>query len=289
MEAYQAILEEQRKRVMFQRWDETGSYSDYLSDYTNNFIYPLPPEIEAAYRDGAGSEIPPDNDGTRGYRLYHGKKVPAKMQAIHSSSALVCNAFAYWYEQTDRSPLQKALGCKDKISKIVFEGRKPTGLGGIPPHLDVVLYSDSMVYAIESKFSEPYQEDKKKIVMGSKRYLPALWQNKGLYSCANLVDKINNGAMDGKFRFLSANQLLKHILGLSHNHGNAFELFYLWYEKPGTVESDAHRSEINDFAIIVGSEVAFKAITYQEFYDKVEESSVGQHSDYLERFSQRYI
>jgi hypothetical protein len=215
--------------------------------------------------------------------------VPAKIQAIHSSSALVCNAFVYWADQQDKAPLQNALGCEGDIRRILFEDTKPTGLSGIPPHLDVVFYCDGMVYAVESKFSEPYQEVKKKIVMGSKSYDPALWKAKGLNNCAELVDRINKGMMDGKFKYLSVNQLLKHTLGLSNTHGKRFELHYLWYEVPGTPDSDIHKAEIEVYKSLIGNEVAFKSKTYQELFKSIKAHSYAMHQDYLGKFSRRYL
>lgn len=289
MSAYKSILEEQRGRVNSQRWSETGEYRDYLARYEANFIHKLHQDIIDAYCTGAGSEIPPENDDVRDFRWHGQKMVPAKMQAIHSSSALVCNAFGYWHDQRDKSPLQMALGCSSPIESIKFEDRKPTGLSGIPPHLDVVLYCGKMVHAIESKFSEPYQEEKKKILMGSKSYAPSLWSDKGLRNCANMVNLINDGKLNGKFKYLSANQLLKHALGLSNNHGNEFELIYLWYEKPGMRESDTHKEEIEVFTSMVGDEMTFRSMTYQALFARLEDHCGCNHRDFLSKFTSRYL
>jgi restriction endonuclease-like protein len=289
MTAFEKILDEQRRRVTCRRWSE--NYSDYLAEIADNFLCPLHSDILAAYGKGAGSEIPSEYDEIlkRGYRFYKGKVVPAKMQAIHSSSALVCNAFGYWSDEVDRSPLQKALGCSSAIEKMKFEDVKNTGLGGIPPHLDVIFYAGTKVYAIESKFSEPYQEEKQKIEMGSKSYAPELWRQRGLRACADLVERINGHEMDGKLRYLGAPQLLKHILGLSNNHGGGYELIYLWYEMPGFRESDAHKKEVEYFSAIVGKEVAFNHLTYQDLFKRLTTNCDDTHREYLGKFSQRYL
>ena len=289
MSAHKIILDGQDKRVRARRW--SGKYSDYLADYNDNFIIKPHPDIIEAYKRGAGSEIPTEYDAenNRWYRLYRNKIVPAKMQAIHSSSALVCNAFGYWYDASNKSPLQSALGSTGKIVRIEFEDAKRTGLGGIPPHLDVVIYCEGMVYAIESKFSEPYQEEKNEIVMRSKSYDPALWRNKGLDKCADLVGLINSGKMNGRYKYLSINQLLKHILGLAHNHGQAFELLYLWYEVPSAVESNAHKDEVENFKALLGDEVNFKSITYQDFFQVLKRACDGHHKKYFNGFSARYL
>src|SRR6202521_4778161 len=105
MTAYKIILEEQRKRVSTRRWSENGEYRDYLAELTDNLLYDMQPEILDAFGKGAGSELPQDYDKAmkRHFRIVDGKEFSSKMQAIHSSSALVCNAFGYWYGEADRS------------------------------------------------------------------------------------------------------------------------------------------------------------------------------------------
>ncbi len=90
---------------------------------------------------------------------------PAKMQAVHSSSALGLNIFQYW-EKIAKVPMI-AIACNfdprscEEAFQIVFEEKYPVGPGfGIPPNIDVVIHCSEQSrfgrLAIESKFSEAY-------------------------------------------------------------------------------------------------------------------------------------
>ena len=83
-----------------------------------------------------------------------GRTRPAKMKALHSSSALAVNFFDLWTGR-DPDPLKKALNLDKEILDIQFERQYPTGLAGNPPNLDVALdLEGGLTLAIESKFSE---------------------------------------------------------------------------------------------------------------------------------------
>ena len=56
----------------------------YTTDLRENLLEPLSPEARESFGSGDGSEI----EGDQGS--------PAKMQAVHSSSALGVNIFHYW-------------------------------------------------------------------------------------------------------------------------------------------------------------------------------------------------
>lgn len=287
MSAQKEILEEQRKRVPHRRW--SGGYPDYLADLHDNLIFPLHPDVRAAYDAGAGAEIPGhlDDQNQRWFRWHRDLQVPAKFQAIHSSSALVCNTFGYWYRQGDRTHLGKALGGNSSIDAMRFEHKMPTGLGGTPPHLDVSCLCGEMTSAVESKFSECYLE-KKALKMGSRNYCPSVWREKGLAACGDLVDRINRSEMDGRFRFLDVAQLLKHLLGLT-NHGGKFELVYLWFDMPGFREAEVHRDEIGLFEELVSREVQFRSLTYQQLFKNLLVHAGDQHEEYLQKLSERYF
>lgn len=77
------------------------------------------------------------------------------MRALHSSSALAVNVFDYWVSEFNHH-LLAALDVDDRSNAAIrFEGKYPTGLGGNPPNLDVVLELDNgQVIGIKSKFTE---------------------------------------------------------------------------------------------------------------------------------------
>ncbi len=128
-------------------WARSGGHepdSDgYCASVSENLFQPLTPCTEAEFRAADGDEL-----GRPGQR--------AKMQALHSSSALAVNFFDYWRGR-DTMPLAEALGVPGPICSIRFEQKRPTGLRGKAPNLDVALQPASgPEIFIESKFLEPY-------------------------------------------------------------------------------------------------------------------------------------
>src|SRR5690606_16524626 len=87
---------------------------------------------------------------------------PAKMRAVHSTSALAVNVFQYLGEV---GRADAAVGGQHadayRSAAVVFEEKYPVGNGfGIAPNVDVVIKPNSPhhpVVAIECKFSEAYR------------------------------------------------------------------------------------------------------------------------------------
>ena len=118
--------------------DERG----YLNNYERNLFRPLNPTSKLAFDQSSGSEL---RDRTTG---------PAKMRALHSSSALAVNFFNAWVG-ADTKPLMELVGLEAEPVDIRFEGQYPTGLPGNPPNLDVVIQlQNGLIVGIESKFTE---------------------------------------------------------------------------------------------------------------------------------------
>ena len=161
-----------------------------------------------------------------------------KIQALHSSAALVCNFFDYWRGR-DLAPLAQGLGTSTRLCGLALEQKFPTGLGGVPPNLDVVLYGcDGSVFAIESKFTEPFVKSKNKSFLKT-QYFPesgGLWKEAGLPECQRLAEDLRDGLL--RFELLDAAQLLKHMLGLARCR-RRWTLTCLWYS-PGGPLSDQH-------------------------------------------------
>ena len=239
-----------------QIWAEAhGLKSDsrgYLSDVTSNLLKPMTAETKLAFERGSGSE------------LQDTQKRPAKMKALHSSSALAVNFFDSWVCQ-NKSALQKVLQIDNEISSISFEEQFPTGLSGNPPNLDVALeLSGGFIVGVESKFSEwltPKPRSKKPFKL---KYFPVglgMWSDRGLPASQDLANLMNSGVT--QFRYLDAPQLLKHALGLATQLDDQFSLYYTFLDWPGK-ESEVHDKEVDRFAEAVGAELRFKAITYQQ-------------------------
>jgi hypothetical protein len=246
----------------------------YTLSLDHNLFLPLLPEVRREFEAGKGDEL--GGVGMRG-----------KMQALHSSSALVLNVFQYWVER-DISEIASACGAPHGMTHMHFERTYPTTLGGIPPHLDIEFSADSLKpLVIESKFTEPYHRHAKRAIKDRYLSVPGLWT--GLTECEKLVRRIREEE-GGKtsFGYLDAPQLLKHILGLTKAFGaSGFTILYLWYEAPSP-EATSHRTELNEFANFIEREVDFRHLTHQELFQATR--GCGNVSeDYIRYLTERYF
>lgn len=250
---------------------DAAGYALALDD---NLAVPLSKDTRAEFAAGDGREM--GEDGTRG-----------KMQALHSSSALACNVFEYW-RHGDKRPLAEALGVGAGISSVEFEHKFATRLRGNAPNLDVVLgLSDDSIVAIESKFLEPYSSPH---ASGFKpKYFedPAgEWSRRGLAGCQGVAEQIQAGNV--AFRWLNAEQLLKHALGLA-NSKTQWMLWYVWFH-PGSPEGAEHAIEAETFSQLVREDgIGFRSVTYQDLYRRLRQTCGGEYGDYLRYLGDRYF
>lgn len=216
------------------------------------------------------------------------------MRALHSSSALVVNFFDYWTDR-DKAPILSALGIDPEGgASLKFEAQFPTGLGGTPPHLDVAITNSiGHVVGVEAKFTEHLKRSTKGKSGFKAAYFPnsrKLWSKKGLPACQTLAEELWNGQLRGgrqRFEYLDPWQLLKHALGLAKRMGNRFSLYYLYYDCVGE-EQEAHRQEIDCFGKWVGDEIKFRALTYQEVFERLRNSGQAD-AGYLNYLESRYF
>ena len=242
----------------------------YVCDVEANLWKPLSTCAREAFEKGAGSEL------------------GGHMKALHSSSALAANFFDYWTER-DKAPLLSALGMDaDGAETLDFEKRFPTGLRGTSPHLDVAIgLSSGCVVAIECKFTEHLVRSTEGRLF-SKSYFPSsgdLWTEKGLPKCQALAKELHGNR--SWFEFLNPWQLLKHALGLAEQLCDQFSLQYLYYNHHGE-RSEAHEKEVARFEECVGDEIRFRALTYQEIFDKLSASNQAD-PEYLGYLRGRYF
>ena len=241
----------------------------YLPSVGENLFAPLSPATEAEFRKAGGNELED--------RL----EEPAKMRALYSSSALVCNVFDPLRSGSGPG-IARALGISGACTETHFEAQLPSGLRGTPPTLDLVLVaSESLAWGIESKFTEPFQCHQRRAPF-AKSYFDAevgLWTALGLPKCQALAKNLSSGTTS--FAYLDAPQLLKHSLGLRRRYRNA-QLLLLWYEAKGP-ESTALRSEIYTFSTLVDPSLGFHAITYREVFARLSTDAIAdiRHVDYL--------
>ncbi len=240
----------------------------YVSKLTDNLSEPMNVEAQAEFGRGAGNE------------LAH------KMQALHSSSALVCNFFHYW-RYRDVGTIARACGLTGEYAGLGFEKThsKPPEIGGIPPHLDVEIGSSVRPAAVEAKFTEPYRRTTQpKKLKEIYAHSTAPWGN--LSRCASMARAIVEGNV--AFYHLDAPQLLKHIVGLTNDCGEGgFTLIYLWYEQDCEEEVE-HKRELERFKVDLDSSLDFRSMTYQDVF-KALGSRVKGHALYMAYMKNRYF
>ena len=247
----------------------------------NAYMMSLADNLRQQLSDGALQDFERGNGGElreRGIR-------PPKMHALRSSAALSANVFDYWRSH-DPAPLQQALGLHDKITRISFEEHFPTGLKGSPPNVDVLLKLEGHHYvAIESKFTEWLSQRERTL---DPKYFPPgeeLWTEQELPNCQALAI----GFMDAApFKYLDAPQLLKHALGLARKKSGTFELYYIYFDW-NCPEGAVHADEVARFGDLVGEEIRFRTMTYQELFKRLDHTARPDDSAYLEYLHARYV
>ena len=265
-------------RSRLKRWAGTAGLAIDEKGYTraldDNFYQPLTACTVAELKQGDGAEL-----GEKG-RI-------GKIQALHSSSALCCNLFDYWRGR-DTATLATALKLGSRICSLQFEAKFPTGLGGRPPNLDLLLgTAGGDRVGIESKFLEPYGTAKPKPF--KEKYFPegeGLWERAGLPQAQQLAQSLRDNP--ARYQYLDAQQLLKHLLGIGQR-GEGFSLLYLWFDPGGDAGRD-HAAEADAFvAALGGLRVGVASRTYQSLYNDLRNAAGPEHGEYLEYLGRRYF
>ncbi len=233
-------------------------------------------------------------EGGDGGELKSKAGYPAKIQALHSSSALGVNIFDYWRNISDCSPLFSACGLSrvgsQLFGEIKFEQKFPIDdRFQYAPNLYVTFFPTQpkkfKAFAIECKFTEAYSSRRHGSLDQKYFTNESIWEN--LSAIRRLAKEISPA--DNAFRFLHAAQLIKHVLGLNHHCGHSrYRLLYLWYDALGE-SGFRHRQEVEQFSEIVHSDgVLFHAITYQELITCLSEYR-EQHKKYITYLTERYL
>lgn len=275
MSARSELLKQQRNWA-----DATGLSPDargYVPNVNTNLYRALSPIAKQGFKNGSGNELE-DRNGR-----------PAKMRALHSSSALVVNVFDYWAVR-DTGPLMKALGLKKAQLPLRFEAQFPTNLEGSPPNLDLAIELISgMTVGVESKFSEWLTPKPPKKEYFKPKYFPGgkfIWKDQGLSGCQELALSIHRGVE--KYRYLDAAQLLKHALGLATQLSNRFVLYYLYYDW-SCPQSEQHKKELERFTNLLGEELRLQTLTYQELFSRLSSAPDKIDGGYLSYLRKRYF
>jgi hypothetical protein len=267
-----SVIEQQTRWAKGRGLEAKNAYLASVSDNLRDGE--LSVRTEKEFRKGDGGE------------LREGGVRPAKMRALRSSAALAVNVFDYWRSPRDAAPLQQALELTDRITEICFEQPFSTRLPGHPPNLDVVIALEGGgKIAIESKFTEWLSPRK---LSFDPKYFPVekdLWSSKGLPNCQALAAGFSEPE---PFRFLNVPQLLKHALGLAgKKKEGANELWYIYFDWK-CPERVTHAEELKRFADLVGEEIPFRALTYQDLFCRLQSTIQPEDAPYLEYLQDRY-
>lgn len=287
MKAYEYITGKQIQWALNRGIPLVGSKGDkgrpaYTRELNQNLFEPLSLDTRKSFEQGDGGELGGN---------------PAKMQAVHSSSALGVNIFQYWQSIGQVSAVASACGFCRKGStvseKIVCEDKYPVNdnsdIFRKAPNIDVVFHNNDSSqfkrFAVECKFSEPYGSQKHGGLKPAYLELIPLWSDiPTLHHFAKSI------CPDENFVYLHSAQLIKHILGLKRKFGkNGFRLLYLWYDVLGK-EGAVHRDEIDRFKEITKADgIYFNAISYQELILALSNEFRQEHAGYIEYLSERYL
>ena len=252
-------------------------------DLNMNLFWPLIERVRVRFEQGNGNEIVGSAD------------IPAKMQAVHSSSALGVNVFQYWEGIHQVPVIAAACGFCEKgeviSEEIIFEDKYHVkGIKGVPPHIDVVIYnselSDFTRFAIECKFTEAYGSYKLSGLKPAYLNVDELWSDiPELHKLARSISPDNT-----LNKYLDSAQLIKHILGLKTCcDKGGFKLLYLWYDVLGQ-EGATHRDEIDEFTKIALSDgIHFSAFSYQELIISLANDYRQEHLEYIKYLTERYL
>jgi hypothetical protein len=217
------------------------------------------------------------------YASAAGRELEGKMRAAYSSAALVVNTFARWR----KDPSNLLLASMTGFNAMRFEAVFPTGLGGTPPHLDLVGYGPKTV-AVESKCLE-YLTPKKAVFSRAYDTITDARRDSPWFK---LIDLLRRAPC--RYQYLDAAQLVKHALGLMRApiSGNLV-LLYLYWEPLNRSEFDdfkRHREEVEDLhAIVHGARPEFKSIPYSQMWEEwSKESGDTSLKGHLGRLQERY-
>ena len=253
----------------------------YTPTLNENLFEPLEKETEAVFLEGNGLELMGN---------------PAKMQALHSSSALAVNFFQFWQKRKLAPVIAAACGLCRKgnttSQSITFEEKFPIHPKlTTPPNLDVVIHNEEdnsyKVFAIECKFSETYGNRKDGHGLREQYLqLEEIWS--GIPHLLEFAQSLS--PEDTVFQYLHPAHLVNHILGLKHAFGKkGFRLLYLWYDVPGEAGYFHRREEEQVSQICKEDGILFHAKSYQEVIMSLAKEEGGEIDRFLSYISTRYL
>ncbi len=245
-------------------WKKSGLKHDhkgYLANPEGNLLSGVIPEmIKGDYVKGSGHEW------------------TGKFRAIHSSAALAANTFGRWKIEPSRLTFAGYTG----FNKLNFEDKCSTGLGGTPPHLDVLLQSTDTVIGIESKLLEPLSLTKPKFSASYTR---------DRLCCEDEWWALLESVRQWPASHLDAAQLIKHYLGLRHSYPDVNDVLleYLFWKPLNAENFDEYKRHAEDLEIFKNAiqnsdKVRFKALDYLQLWDEWEkDQNMAEHAKLLKK------
>ena len=243
--------------------------------------------LEAALRDiarGDGNEML--------WTRKAGVLRPPGLHSIFSSCGLALNAFGPWRANAESL---RFLGESGYAGMRFEEKLRIFPRGGRAPNLDVVLFDEDRLVAVESKLTEhltggqlaTFKESYERVVPNAHATWQAMYQK--LKSAPDL------------FNYLDAAQLVRHYLGVKTQTapggahvGKRAALTYLYWEPANAAELSAcrrHADELRSFTSEVADpNLAFAAMSYRELWDTWKEhSSPNWLETHVELLESRYV
>ena len=253
-------------------WEKSGfNYNELVNPEDHSYLYLKEPERNLL--PGIKTDLIKED-----YLKGSGHEWTGKFRAIHSSAALAANTFGRWKIEPSRLTFEGYTG----FNKLIFEEKCPTGLGGTPPHLDVLLQSTDTVIGIESKLLEPLSLTKPKFSASYTR---------DRLCCEDEWWALLESMRQWPASHLDAAQLIKHYLGLRHSYQDVNNVLLLYlYWKPLNADDfdnyDRHKEDLKKFqrAVQHSNKVRFIALDYLQLWDDWEkDQNMAEHAKLLKK------
>ena len=237
-----------------------------------------------SFEDNLVSLVSPD-DPEADLRAGRGNELKCNFRAAYSSSALVVNNFAPFKSRLADLRVPEM----SKAISLEFESKCKTGLGGTPPHLDVLISSNTTKIGIESKLTEHLGTHKAEF---SPAYFNKIRDERREQAYFQEMQRLSKAPTH--YKRLDAAQLIKHAFGLARKYkGKAVSLCYLFWEpaNPDSMPAFAeHREEVAEFADhVAGATPSFLAMSYPELWSCWRAAAPPWLTEHLGELEARYL
>lgn len=196
-----------------------------------------------------------------------GSARPPSIHSIFSSCGAALNNFGPWRLQPHSLHVCGETG----FSELRFEEKLRIFRGGRAPNLDVLIYDDERVFAVESKLCEH-------LTPGKQAKFQEAYERVGSFnheSWASLYELLK--LTPERFSYLDVGQLVRHYFGLAKQVGEGRAhsdkralLLYVYWEPDDADDQVAcliHRDEVEDFKQLVADPaIPFVALSYRQLW-----------------------